>query len=84
MCCTPLSLMDFVDRVGRHFSLVMQSGAFIQLILTLIGVASRFHNLAQELSSIVDELRPRILHLKAVILVCLCCSFISQYVTDCQ
>ncbi|EAU88577.2 hypothetical protein CC1G_04283 [Coprinopsis cinerea okayama7 len=40
----------------QHFSLSMQSGAFLQLILTLTAITSRFCCLAQELVNITDDL----------------------------
>ncbi|KAJ6496635.1 hypothetical protein C8R47DRAFT_349028 [Mycena vitilis] len=41
----------------QSFSLAMQSGAFIQLILTLAGIASRMSSLASELSQALELTR---------------------------
>lgn len=54
----------------RHFSLTLQSGAFMQLLLTLVAIASRLHYLALELASVLDDLLPQVGHLTAVAVVC--------------
>ncbi|KAJ7905446.1 hypothetical protein B0H14DRAFT_2326758 [Mycena olivaceomarginata] len=41
----------------RSFSLAMQTGAFIQLILTLAGIASRMSSLVSELTSVLEQVQ---------------------------
>jgi len=41
----------------RSFSLAMQTGAFIQLILTLVGIASRMSSLVSELTPVLEQIR---------------------------
>ncbi|KAJ6630759.1 hypothetical protein B0H10DRAFT_1982782 [Mycena sp. CBHHK59/15] len=41
-------------RAYQSFALAMQSGAFIQLVLTLAAIASRMHNVVAEISEVLE------------------------------
>ncbi|KAH6918624.1 hypothetical protein BKA70DRAFT_1416610 [Coprinopsis sp. MPI-PUGE-AT-0042] len=68
------TLRDFFERFSarimdayQHFSFTLQSGAFMQLLLTLVAIASRLHCLALELTSVLDDLLPKIRQLRIVL-----------------
>ncbi|KAF7338331.1 DUF4477 domain-containing protein [Mycena venus] len=50
-------MQERLTHVYQSFSLAMQTGAFIQLILTLAGIASRMSSLISELLPILEQVR---------------------------
>ncbi|KAK7014901.1 DUF4477 domain-containing protein [Favolaschia claudopus] len=53
-------MQDRLTHAYHSFSLAMQTGAFIQLILTLAGIASRLNSLVSELAAILNQVQDAI------------------------